>query len=115
MDQKAIDLDEVLERVQNDRDLLLELIQIFLDDCAQKIGILKTAVEMKNFQQAREIAHSLKGASANISAKKVSAVFSTLEQMAKNNDLADADVLLAQLDSHLKELEVYFTELKRNL
>ena len=36
MNDDAIDMKEVMDRVQDDRELLIELLQIFSDDYAQK-------------------------------------------------------------------------------
>ncbi|MFA5059152.1 MAG: Hpt domain-containing protein [Candidatus Omnitrophota bacterium] len=113
MSDDIIDLNEVLERVQDDKELLLELIGIFLGDCPAKLSAMKMAAEKKDFGQIKDLAHSLKGASANISAKKISAIFLQIEQMAKNNDAASTLQLLTQVNVQIKDLENYLVKLKK--
>ena len=115
MNSEIIDLKEVLDRVQNDRELLIELLDIFLEDCPPKINAIKEAVAKKDFLQLRDIAHSMKGASGNISAKNINASFLQIEQMAKNNDLNSIDVSLKELDKRFEELKTYSKKLKEDL
>ncbi len=112
MSQDAVDLKEVLERVQNDRALLVELFDIFLSDCPGKITALKTAVAKKDLTALKDVAHSLKGASGNISAKKLFDSFLKIEQIAKSNDLSALDGPLSILDSQIEELKVFAAKYK---
>jgi len=114
MPDDCVDLREVLERVQHDRELLLELFEIFLDDCPKKIALLKTAVQKANVQQIKDIAHSLKGASGNIAAKKINATFIIIEQLAKENKMEDVKNLIPQLDVQLTELRNYSKKLEND-
>ena len=81
MNDDVVDLKEALERVQDDKELLLELFDIFLGDCTKKIEIIRQAIEKKDLNQLKDTAHSLKGASGNISAKKLYNSFLTMEQI----------------------------------
>ena len=113
MTQEAtIDLNEVLERVQNDKDLLVELFDIFLADCPAKITALKEAAAQKDLTRIKEVAHSMKGASGNISAKKLYALFLKIEQMAKTNDLSAMGSSLQELDRQMEEFKVCSSKLK---
>jgi two-component system, sensor histidine kinase and response regulator len=114
VNDEAIDLKEVLERVQDDRDLLLELLDIFLTDCPPKIEAMKRAVGSKDLTQLRDLSHSLKGASGNISAKKMYAAFLKIEQMAKNNDLNQIETLLKEIDTQLIDVRGYALKLKKD-
>lgn len=112
MSEEAIDVKEVLERVQDDKELLLELLDIFKDDYEEKRKVLDQLVVDKNYEQLKSIAHSMKGASGNISAKKLHVIFAKLEQMAKENNLTDANQVLADLDKQYSEVAVHMTKLK---
>lgn len=115
MSQDIIDLLEVLERVQNDRELLAELIDIFLEDCPNKMNTIKECVKKKDFAQLRDTAHSIKGASGNISAKKLHAIFLQIEQAGKNNSLNGMEALLSELDSQFQKFKEYSVTLKQEL
>ncbi len=115
MNQEAVDLKEVLERVQNDRELLLELFDIFLSDCPGKIAALKTAIAQKDLTAIKDIAHSLKGAAGNISAKKLFDSFLKIEQLTKDDDLSNAAGPLQALDNQVEELRDYSKKFKEDL
>lgn len=110
--EEAVDLKEVLERVGDDRELLKELFQIYADDFKEKRQQLSIAIQQKDFEKIRNIAHGLKGASGNISAKKLHARFLTLEQMAKGQDLALADGLLVEIDQFFRDLQGFVQNFK---
>ena len=112
MNQETGDLKEALERVQNDRALLLEVFDIFLADCPAKITALKTAVAKKDLTALKDVAHSLKGAAGNISAKKLFNSFLTIEQMAKNNDLSAIVGPLDAIDGQIADLKEYSEKFK---
>ena len=115
MSEEIIDLREFMERVQDDRDLMIELLDIFQQDFAEKRKVIDGAVQSKNFEQIRSIAHSLKGSSGNISAKTMHASWFQIEQLAKNSDVIGIAEVLGQLDKMFKELETYAIRLKSEL
>src|SRR3990167_7322245 len=94
MSEEVLDLEEVLERVQDDKELLLELFAIFQEDYEQKHGQIGQAVSRKDFDQLKNIAHSLKGASSNISAKRIYAIFAEIERMAVQRDVKKIEEIL---------------------
>ncbi len=112
MDKKVIDLPEVMERVQDDKELLLELFEIFTNDYLQKMKILKSAIEKKNFEEIKDIVHSIKGASGNISAKAVHATCVSIEELCAKKDIAGVQVALPLLDGHFKELQQCIAEIQ---
>ena len=109
-----IDLKEVLERVQDDRELLIELFDIFQEDFVGKRQILGDAVKTKDIAKIKEVAHSLKGASGNISAKGMHADFLQIEQMTRNNDLSQADAILKDIDTQFLQLKNFIVQFKKD-
>jgi len=112
MDNKVLDVEELLERVQDDKELLLELLEIFSEDYKEKRKLLDDIIQTNDFEQLKSIAHSLKGASGNISAKSLRENFLKLEEMGKNSDVSQAPDLLKNLDSDFSILEENINELK---
>ena len=114
MSESAIDIKEVMERVQDDKELLMELLQIFLEDYVEKKKLLDEAVAKGDLEQIKSIAHGMKGASGNISAKKLRASFLDLEQTAKAQDFAKAGQTLNTIDAQINELKEFIeTQLKK--
>jgi len=105
MKEPAIDLADVLERVQDDQELLMELFEIFLDDFVQKRKQFDDLLRENNAEKIRDLAHSVKGASGNISAK---AIYGTCLRMEKNSENGD----LSGIPQDLKELDLQFADFK---
>ncbi len=105
MSDNIFDLQEFMERVQNDKGLLLELLDIFTEDYKTKRQLLSEAIDKQDYEQVRSIAHSLKGATGNISAKVLRETFNQIENMAKAENLEGIDRILVVLDSQYEELK----------
>ena len=112
MSEEAVDLNEFLERVQDDKELLIELFDIFLEDFVQKRELLNAAVQSQNFDEIGSIAHSVKGASGNISAKPIREIFLDIENMGNNNDISGIDEKLTLLDEKFEALKERITAIK---
>lgn len=115
MNDDVFDLDEFLERIQNDRALLLELLDIFIDDFQQKRKSIDQAVVKKDYEQMRRLAHSVKGSAGNISAKSLRTAFIQFETMAKNSDLTGIDAILTNIDQEFKKFSDRISQLKQEL
>ena len=110
---EIIDLKDVLERVQDDKELLLELLDIYQEDFVGKRKSLGDAFKDNDIAKIKSLAHALKGASGNISAKPIHANCLLIEQMVKNNDLSKAGAVLIELDQQFAQLQVFAVELKK--
>ena len=115
MNEGTIDLNEFLERVQGDKELLLELLDIFVDDFQSKRKLLQSAVSKNDYEQIRGIAHALKGASGNISAKGLRELLLHCEKMGNNQDLGGMEDLLKQLDKEFERVAAHIEVLKQSL
>lgn len=82
-----------------------ELLQMFVGDTENCLSQLSTAINLKNQTAVCELAHYIKGASANVGATGMSVAASKLETLAKQGNLSSAS------DS-LKQLQVLHQEVK---
>jgi len=112
MSEETLDLDEFLERVQDDKELLVELLDIYTEDFQNKRKLLGEAVKNSNFEEISSIAHSLKGASGNISAKSLMEFFLEFEEKSKSSDLSGADDLLTNIDKSFEALSARISTIK---
>ena len=112
MSEEILDLKEVMERVQDDKELLLELFDIFIADYSEKRQLLEKAVAANDVTQVVSIGHSLKGATGNISAKSMRATFAALESMGKSGSLANAQESLALLDQQFGDLQTRMNQIR---
>ena len=115
MSEEIIDIKEFLERVQDDRDLLVELLDIYVEDFGQKRKIFEAAVQKKDLEQIKTVAHSMKGSSGNISAHAIHACWLKVELLAKNSDINGIPDVLKEIDSLFAQLKSFVVQLKQDL
>jgi HPt (histidine-containing phosphotransfer) domain-containing protein len=113
MSEEIIDLPDVMERVQDDKELLLELLDIFQEDFQKKRQVLVDAVAAGNIEKVKETAHSIKGSSGNISAKPMHASCLKLEQLAKSGNTTGMSDLITVIDSQFEQVKAYAAKLKK--
>ena len=114
MKEPAIDLPDVLERVQDDQELLLELLDIFQEDFINKRKNLDELVRQADATGVRDLIHSMKGAAGNISAKPLFNICLRLEKNADQGNLSTAAQDLTLLDQHFIELKEHIALIKAN-
>lgn len=112
MAEDIIDLKDVLDRVQDDKELLLELLDIYIEDFISKRTALKEAIATKDFTKIKEVAHSMKGASGNISAKRMYESCLKLEQLARANSTDEMEALAQTIDGQFEEIKANAAKLK---
>jgi HPt (histidine-containing phosphotransfer) domain-containing protein len=100
----AIDLPTVLERVEDDRELLRELVQLFLDDVPLRMRAIHDAVDSRDAEGLQRSAHALKGSAGNLAALAVFEAARELERTAPTGDWTHAQEACAALESELRRL-----------
>jgi signal transduction histidine kinase/DNA-binding response OmpR family regulator len=83
-------------------DLVTELIDLFLEDTAGQLKLLRHAVLQGDRKEVRRVAHLLKGSSGNIGAGGMATLFESLEKTEPEND--DGGALLIELDREFSEV-----------
>lgn len=111
---EIIDLKDFMERVQDDKELLVELLDIFQEDFVIKRQALGEAVNSNDIAKIKEVAHSLKGASGNISAKDMHANFLKMEQAVKNNDMGQLGPILKDVDDQFELIKQFAAKVKKD-
>jgi len=97
-----------------DKEVVLEIINIFIDEYPGRMSTIKKNIDQKDFDQLRFNAHSLKGVVANFVAPEVQSLARALEMKGKNRDLSDVDTLYAELKEKADMMVEELTELKKN-
>ena len=100
----VLDLPSVLERLDDDRDLLRELAQIFLEQAPAHLGQIQAAVRSGDAKTLRERAHALKGSAGTLAGSAVSKTAARLEQMGRDGDLNESQETCATLEADLGRL-----------
>lgn len=99
------DLDslEMLREVMDDE--FSDLIRIYIDDSRQRLPLLSQALQRQDAKELRELAHSFKGASSNISANVLAQLCYQLETAGREEQLSGADALIAAIDAEYHIVE----------
>lgn len=95
-----------------DPELVLDLIQMFLDDGPTKVQAVVQGVAEGDFERAERAAHSLKGSSGNLGARLLSQVCDQVQNATRNHQIADSQRLAPVLKREYEAAEV---ELRRVL
>lgn len=114
MARNFIDLEELLERTENDRELMRDLLTIFKEEFPQRHQSLREAVASLNAAQVVMEAHALKGMFFNLAAVEAAAAVAELERLGRNNETSRFPESLSHFESIAKELsrqvEEFITE-----
>jgi CheY-like chemotaxis protein len=84
----VINLQELLDRVDNDRELLLELLSIFKEEFPGNLRNLRAAVTARDLSAVAKLSHTLKGTLSNLAVTAGAASAADLEQAARSGDSA---------------------------
>ena len=90
MDKTVIELKNVLRRLQGDKQLLAEIVEIFLADAPKRFKKVEQLMDQGDLDELADAAHALKGAASNIGAGKLWKSFCEMEVAAKEKDLDEA-------------------------
>ena len=110
MSEKIIDKDELMARVQDDKDLLIELFDIFEEFYPERRIAIDEAIGKNDCGEIKDIIHSIKGAAGNISAVAMHKLCAELEKVAEKKDLDAVKEGLAGLD---KQFDILKAELQK--
>ena len=83
----VFDLDGLLARVGGDRELMADIVRLFLEDYPGRLANVAAAIEAGDANALRVAAHALKGAAGNLGAVVVYEEASALEQIGADGHL----------------------------
>lgn len=101
-DQETFNFSRAMEVVDGDMELLREIAALFLDDCLQKIGLIREGIRAGDAGMVEEAANSLKGAAGNIGAQQLEQSLLELEMVGKEGRLPEAEIDLADLEQGIE-------------
>jgi two-component system sensor histidine kinase/response regulator len=103
--QDVLDLASALARVDGDTDLFREVTQLFLETAPASLDQLRTAVGAGDLDKTAQLAHTLKGAVSNFSARQAFEAASNLHAAATQGNLPATKTALAHLEEQLGRLQ----------
>jgi PAS domain S-box-containing protein len=100
-----LDWENLLERFMGDENLARTILQTFVQDIPRQLQALRHCLEAGDLPGVQQHAHTIKGASANVSAERLRTSAAELEITAKAGDLAAARSSHHGLQSHFEQLQ----------
>lgn len=99
--KKVFDKADFLDRVEGDLELAAQLVELYFNDTAENMAKIRQAIADKDYEALICLAHSLKGASANLSGQRVRQTAYELENAAKKGELTGVAAVFARLEQEL--------------
>ena len=103
--------DEIInnEQFEDMRDLLeedfVDLIQVYFVDCQRRITKLRTAQQEEDNANGFELAHALKGASANLGTTQLISLSSQLQECCRERRIGEQAALIEDIAVALQRAE----------
>jgi two-component system sensor histidine kinase/response regulator len=99
-----LDRASLFDRVEGDQELLLEIINLFMEDAPRLLAAMHAALEHADMSLLERSAHSMKGAASNLSAHVTVAAAEQLEKNAGCGDMKASKLSLANLEEAVRRL-----------
>jgi len=99
IEEAAFSFSTLLQRVDNDRELLRELLEIFKHEFPRYRAELRSAVAQKELKRVSSLGHALKGMFANLAADRATALAGNLERLGKGNETEELDAALEAFEA----------------
>jgi CheY-like chemotaxis protein len=103
--EQPFDIDELSERVEGDKGLVLDLLRLFREQSPRLLAEIRRCAATRDSAGLQHAAHSLKGACANLGARPAMRAASALEAMGRDAKLEGVMVQFAGLEREARLLE----------
>lgn len=99
----------MLEEIMEDE--FSELIQVFIDDSDPRIAAMQSALSEQNALLLKEIAHSFKGASSNLSALPLAEICFKIEEKSRDVNFEGLPSLILEADTEYQSVKTILLSL----
>ena len=114
--EQVWNLTELLERVDNDQELLRDLLHIFKEDFPRTMRSLESAVAAADLKNASRLSHTLKGMLSSLGGTRAAAAAAKVEVLATAGETGSLkgalDALEQEAERLLPELNAYMAEVR---
>jgi signal transduction histidine kinase/HPt (histidine-containing phosphotransfer) domain-containing protein len=101
----GFDPEDILARIEGDRDLLAELVEQFRVDSPRLLAAIRRCLEAGDAPGLKMAAHALRGSVGNFGARAATQAALALEVMGRDGALSGAPGQLAELEREIGQLE----------
>lgn len=99
-----IDMDQFNARLGNNQAVIVQILKMFSDQFGKQPDLMRPAFTHGDTETLFQLAHSIKGALANMCAEEDAAIAEKIESQARSGELP-AESLMAEMELRLSELE----------
>ncbi|MDF2181872.1 Hpt domain-containing protein [Neptuniibacter sp. CAU 1671] len=103
---EGIDVAEAMQRMLDNQSLFLRVLQGYLDEYEKQHPMIQDSLAAGDMAQARELIHSLKGISSNLSAHEASRLCLEMELGCKAGNLAHAQALFRVFETVMERIRL---------
>jgi CheY-like chemotaxis protein len=105
-------LERLIDIVEGEDELLVELIDTFLEESPASINHLRQAITRGDATGVRLLAHALKSGSHDFGAEELAALCQALEDMGRDGDLNGAEACLVQIEAAFARVKLELEKLR---
>jgi len=105
------DREKLLKNFSGDEDILLDIMEAFVEQIPKDLETLKESIALQDFQTLELKAHSLKGLCANFCAENASRMAFSIESLSKEKEIDELEKIYASFDKELNLLKDMLLEL----
>jgi len=109
---QAFDRESFMNRINNDGQFAREIIETYLEDMPVQLETLAQAIEEGDAEKAANLAHRIKGASANISCEVLREAAGIMETAGRAGDMDGARELFPDLLKKFADIRETLKKLK---
>ena len=100
---------ELAENLGLEENEFKEIVELFLETCADDLHKLRSAIDQKDTQQVVEAAHSIKGASGNLGFTAISEIVKEVEMKAREKNLYGANKAVENIKKEVDKIAQAFS------
>ena len=104
------DVNEMLQRMDGNKELLEELLELFFQDYQRDLVVLKESLEKQDAKALAGVANGLKGELGNLGMNSAYKIAFELEKLAKENRFEEFTALEKILEDKIRKLENFFSQ-----
>jgi len=101
----SFDKGKAMEMAGGDEEFLKELVQLFLADYPEKLSQIQQALQQRDANTLYQVAHSLKGACANLGLERARALSFEIEKRGREEKLEGVKEIYEDLRKELEDLK----------
>jgi len=110
MSEVFFDYQQAIERLDGDEEFLRELLYELVEQVDESWSGFEEAISSKDHETLRRLAHSIKGAAANLNVDKMAELFAILESLGRSESFEGVEEYIEQIRELNESLRSYLNE-----